>query len=385
MARASGGGSAKRNPRLAYLVTEDWYFLSHRLPMAQAAKAAGYDVHVITNVGSHGDAIVELGFELHHVRWRRGGINPIDLAALIGVVRGCYRSIAPDLVHHVALEPTVIGSLAALGLPTICLNAVTGWGFALTSAKPRARVARAAIEWILPRLLARRRSFALVQNDDDRTALAGLGVRDDRIFLIAGSGVDTELLRPLPEPGGRITIGFVGRLLESKGLRTLVAAHDLLARRGCAVRLLIAGDTDAANPDAISRAEIATWEAKRGIELLGHVSDIRQVWTAAHIAVLPSRREGLPKSLLEAAACGRPLVATDVPGCRAVARAGVNALLTPADDAAALADAIETLAQDEALRRRFGAASRRLAEAEFASQSIGRATVALYDRLLGKS
>ena len=151
------------------------------------------------------------------------------------------------------------------------------------------------------------------------------------------------------------------------------------------MRLLIAGAPDPANPDSIPAGEIATWSKRSGVELLGYVADIRAVWAAAHIAVLPSRREGLPKSLLEAAACGRSLVATDVPGCRAIARAGVNALLVPVDDAEALADVIDRLAQDAELRRRFGAASRRLAEDEFSSQRIGRETVALYDRLLGRA
>ena len=155
-------------------------------------------------------------------------------------------------------------------------------------------------------------------------------------------------------------------------------------RRGRAIRLLIAGDPDPPNPDSIPVAELAAWRQRPGVELLGHVADIREVWAAAHIAVLPSRREGLPKSLLEAAACGRPIVATDVPGCRAIARADVNALLCPPDDAAALAAAIERLAQDAELRARFGAAGRRLAEDEFSSRRIGRETVALYDRLLGR-
>ena len=295
------------------------------------------------------------------------------------------RRLAPDLVHHVALQPTVVGSLAVTGLPIVCLNAVTGWGFALTSAKAHARLVRGLLEWLLPRLLSRPRTAVLVQNDDDRAALADLGVPDERIFLIPGSGVDVDVLHPLPEPNGPITAGFVGRLLDSKGLRALIAAHELLARRGRAVRLLIAGDPDPANPNSIPPEEIAAWRERSGIVLLGHVADIREVWAAAHIAVLPSRREGLPESLLEAAACGRPIVATDVPGCRAIARADLNALLAPPDDPAALADAIDRLAQDADLRRRFGAASRRLAEDEFSSQRIGRETVALYDRLLGRA
>ena len=377
--------TAKAAPRLVYLVTEDWYFLSHRLPMAKAAQAAGYEVHVLTNVTGHERAIAALGFHVHPVEWRRGSMNPLGLLTMVRAIRRRYRALAPDLVHHVALQPTVVGSLAATGLPMACLNAVTGWGFAFVSPKARARVARRALEWLLPRLLNRPRAAALVQNTDDRAALAGLGVQADRIFLIPGSGVDVDELQPLPEPEGAVTVGFVGRLLDSKGLRTLVAAQELLAHRGRAVRLLIAGAPDPANPNSIPPAEIATWKARSGVELLGHVADIGAVWAAAHIAVLPSRREGLPKSLLEAAACGRPIVATDVPGCRAIAREGVNALLVPADDAAALADAIDRLAQDTELRRRFGAASRRLAEDEFSSQRIGRETVALYDRLLGRA
>ena len=181
-----------------------------------------------------------------------------------------------------------------------------------------------------------------------------------------------------------MTVGFVGRLLDDKGLRTLIAAHEILARRGQAVRLLIAGEPDPANPASIPPDEIAAWARRPGIDVLGHVADIRDVWKAAHIAVLPSRREGLPKSLLEAAACGRAIVATDVPGCREIARPDVNALLVPVDDAPALADAIARLANDGALRRKFGAAGRQLVEAEFSAAQVGKQTVALYDRLMAR-
>ena len=152
--------------------------------------------------------------------------------------------------------------------------------------------------------------------------------------------------------------------------------------RGQSLRLLIAGEPDPANPASIPAEEIAAWARRPSIEVLGHVDDIREVWRRAHIAVLPSRREGLPKSLLEAAACGRPMVATDVPGCREIARQNYNALLVPTDDAAALAAAIDKLTHDADLRRRFGASSRRLVETEFSAARIGDETVALYNRLL---
>jgi glycosyltransferase involved in cell wall biosynthesis len=370
--------------RLLYLVSEDWYFRSHRLPMALAAQRAGYEVHVATRVQADGAAIEALGFTLHPLDWRRGSTNPFDRLRLIGDVRRLYRSLKPDLVHHVALEPTVIGSLAALGLPVKTLDAMAGLGFVFTSRSPKALLTGFVVRGLLRFLLTRRDAAVLVQNEDDRAAIAALGVPADHVFLIAGSGVDADQLTPMPEPEGPVTAGYVGRLLDDKGLRTLIAAHGILAAQGRPVRLVLAGEPDPANPASIPAEEIASWKARAGIELLGHVADIRTVWARAHIAVLPSRREGLPKSLLEAAACGRAIVATDVPGCRVIARDGVNALLVPPDDPAALADAIDVLARDPALRQSFGAAGRRMVEEEFSSARIGAETVALYDKLLGQ-
>jgi glycosyltransferase involved in cell wall biosynthesis len=232
-------------------------------------------------------------------------------------------------------------------------------------------------------LFNRKNSALLVQNPDDQAALATIGIAPGRMVRIAGSGVDTDRLMPLPEPDTPSVVAYVGRLLENKGLRTLIEAHTRLAERGRPVRLLIAGDPDPANATSISPALLQQWRQHFGVTFLGHVADIQSVWAAAHIAVLPSRGgEGLPLSLLEAAACGRPLVATDVPGCREIARANVNAILVPVDDPDALADAIGTLASDADLRARYGAASRQLVEAEFSSARIGREVVALYRHML---
>jgi glycosyltransferase involved in cell wall biosynthesis len=370
--------------RLLYLVSEDWYFRSHRLPMAQAAQRAGYEVHVATRVQADGAAIEALGFKLHPLAWRRGSTNPFDRLRLIGDVRRLYRRLQPDLVHHVALEPTVIGSVAALGLPVRTLNAMAGLGFAFTSRSTKALLTGFVVRGLLRFLLTRRHAAVLVQNEDDGAVIAALGISPDRVFLIAGSGVDADQFVPMPEPMGPLTAGFVGRLLDDKGIRTLIAAHEILARRGRPVRLLLAGEPDPANPASIPPDEILSWKAREGVEVLGHVADIHEVWAAAHIAVLPSRREGLPKSLLEAAACGRAIVAADVPGCRVIARDGVNALLVPPDDPGALADAIEVLARDPVLRQTFGNAGRRMVEEEFSSARIGQETVALYYKLLGK-
>jgi len=187
----------------------------------------------------------------------------------------------------------------------------------------------------------------------------------------------------LQEPAAPVTAAFVGRLLDDKGLGVLMEAHDLLVKRGEDIRLLVAGERDPANPASFSESWIERWRQRPGVEFLGQVADIRDVWSRAHIAVLPSRREGLPKSLLEAASFGRPLVATDVPGCREIARENINALLVPVDDAAALAQAIARLAHDAELRRRFATQGRAIVAREFSSERVGTEMLAIYDRLLG--
>jgi glycosyltransferase involved in cell wall biosynthesis len=368
-------------PVLVYLVTEDWYFLSHRLPMACAALRAGYDVHVATNVVDGGAAIESYGFKLHPLNWRRGSARPHDLIRILGEIRALYKRLKPDLVHHVGVQPAIIGALASIGLAVVKLHAMAGLGFAFTSKTLRARVTGFAMRLLMRGLLNRPRNAVLVQNPDDRAAVTALGISPERIFLIPGSGVDTEALKP----AGVMTVGYVGRLLADKGVRSLVEAHGILAARGRDIRFVLAGEPDPANPASIPQAEIDSWKQTVGLDVLGHIKDIREIWAMSHIAVLPSRREGLPKSLLEAAACGRPIVATDVPGCREIARADVNALLVPADDAAALAEAIDRLASDPALRRRFGAAGRAMVEAEFSEHRIGAAIVTLYGKLLDRA
>jgi glycosyltransferase involved in cell wall biosynthesis len=369
---------------ILYLVSEDWYFVSHRLPMARAAKAAGFAVHVATRVDKHGDRIRAEGFELHPVVWRRGSLNPFRMLATVREIRRLYVSLRPDLVHHVALVPSVLGSIAALGLPIARLNAFAGLGFAFTSSTLKARAIRGIAAPLMRWLLNRPATAVLVQNPDDRQAVLALGVPAQAIALIPGSGIDVDRLRPLPEPDGIFTVGFVGRLLDDKGVRPLVRAHELLAARGIAVRLLLAGTPDPSNPASIPDSVIDSWRNRTNLVVMGHVSDIASVWAQAHVGVLASRREGLPKSLLEAAACGRALIATDVPGCREIARQDKNALLVPVDDAGALANAIETLMKDSALRHRFATESRRIAVEEFSDTRIGREIVALYKSLLAE-
>lgn len=370
-------------PRVVYLVSEDWYFMSHRLPMARAARNAGFEVHVATRVDRHGAAIKAEGFFLHPLAWSRGSLNPKNLMRLVAAVRKVYREIKPDLAHHVSVEASIVGSFAAIGLPFACVNAITGLGNLFYGGSAQERLTRWPLKSALGWLLRRPRSTVLVQNPDDLAAISSLGVDPSHIVLIPGSGVDTDMIRPLPEPAGPVAVGFVGRLLEYKGIRTLVAAHELLALRGRDVRLLIAGLPDETNRNSVTAADIASWTRQPNIVHLGYVDDIRTLWAEAHIAALPSRvGEGMPLGLLEAAACGRPLIATDTPGCRDLVRNGVNGVLVPRDDVPALAEAIDRLASDANLRRKYGEASRSVVEREYSSARVGRDVVALYRRLL---
>ncbi len=380
---AESGIVTGRTRKLLFVVTEDWAFLTHRLPMARAAHSAGWEVHVATSVADHGAAIVAAGFTLHPFRWRRSTRSLFGIAREIRQLRALYRREAFDMIHHVALKPVVIGSLAASGSSVPTANSVVGLGYGFTSRDIKRRVLSRVIAIALRTLLGRPKSVAIVQNPDDREVLLSIGVKPDRITLIPGSGVDTDMLLPTPEPGGPVRAAFVGRMLDDKGVRTLVEAHRLLRQRGVPLLLDLAGEPDPENPTSIKPAELDAWNREPGLAWLGRVNDISGLWARTHIAVLPSRREGLPKSLLEAAACGRPIVATDVPGCRQIARQGVNALLVPPDDPVALADALERLAGDAELRRRYGAASRKLVEQGFTDRDIGALTVALYDRLAG--
>jgi glycosyltransferase involved in cell wall biosynthesis len=373
-------GTAKT--RLLYVVTEDWAFLSHRLPMARAAREAGFEVHVATRVSNRAAAIEAERFVLHPIPFERGSLSPLAMFSTIAALRRVHRDVRPAVTHHVALQACVLGSIAALGQSTATVNAFIGLGYSFTSNAGKARALRRLIGLLLRFLLKGKNRIALVQNSDDAAALMSIGIAKDRIALIPGSGVDVDRFTPLPEPQEPPTFGFVGRLLDDKGIHTLIAAHRSLRARVPDARLIIAGTPDPANPASVTEAEAKSWNAQPGVSWLGHVNDIAGLWAQAHVAVLPSRREGLPLSLMEAAACGRAMIATDVPGCREIAVHDQTGLLFPLDDATALADAMARLAADPALRARYATAARKRVVEKFAAAIIARQIVELYRNVL---
>lgn len=370
--------------RLLFLVTEDWYFLAHRLPMAHAAKAAGYEVHVATRLKDGKEAIEKEGFVPHALGWSRGSLSPRGNFSAVLDIRRLLRELQPDILHNVSLKPVLLGGAASLGLPRVAVvNTITGRG-TLFAGQSRDGLTRKATGFALRLLLARERSRTTVENADDRDFLIALGGPADRIVVVPGSGVDTERLQPLPEPPPPVTAAFAGRMLAIKGVAELIQAFALLGQRGVSVQLLLAGDCDRENPGSLAPEQLCEFASLYGINWLGHVADIREVWAEAHFAMLASwGGEGVPMSLLEAAACGRAMVATDVPGSRDIVVDGVTGLTVPVGDVPALADAMAKLAGDAALRERLAKAARALVEEKFSAEKIGKQIVALYNELVG--
>lgn len=372
-------------PTLIFLVTEDWYFWAHRLPQARAAREAGFQVAVATRVDAHGDLIRAEGFILHPLTWRRGSTNPLaGLMAIVEIAR-LYRRTRPDIVHHVSQKSILIGSIAArLAGVRHVVNAFTGLGFLFTVDTPKTRTIRAVIGHILRGIAARPGVRFLVENPEDAATLTRLGiVPQAKLTLIRGSGVDLVRYDVLPEPEGPLVIGCATRMLRIKGVEDVMAAFRLLRQRGSDAQLLLAGAPDAENPAAISRSELDAWAAEPGVTWLGHVEDVRDVWAKAHVAVLASRGgEGIPMTLMEAAACGRPLIATDVAGCREVVISGETGISVPLGDIPALADAFARMVQDAVFRRGCGDRARKRVVDGLDAGTVGQKTVAVYRALL---
>lgn len=368
---------------ILYLVTEDWYFWSHRLPFARAARDQGARVIVACRFADHANRIRAEGFHAMEIPFDRSGMNPIRDLRTYRAIHDLYRRERPDLVHHVAMKPVLYGGIAAwrAGVPAV-VNAMAGLGFLFIGAGFKARLIRAFVEHAFRRLNNRDNTTLIVQNRDDAALFQErIGVAWKRIAVIRGSGVDIHRFSPMPEPKGDPIAVCVSRMLWDKGIGELVAAARLLRDRGVAMRVRLVGPTDA-NPASIPRETLDEWREEGIVEVHGSSDDVPGVYANAHIAVLPSYREGLPKSLLEGAAVGRPVVATDVPGCREICRdgeTGIRVSLHAVDD---LADALERLARDPSLRRSLGAGARAAVESDFAEEIVVDQTIALYARMI---
>lgn len=372
-------------PSVLFAVTEDWYFWSHRKPLAELLHREGCAITIATRFNRFEARLAEAGFNCIALPFERSLRHPVrDLRAVLLLWRAIRRTRA-DVVHLVSLKPILLSALALLcERRTRFVAAFTGMGYLFSSSDRRAHWYRRGVVAALRILLRRRTCWIIVQNADDRALLQSERLGEPaRTILIRGVGVDVGIFsyREAPADGPPVVV-LPARLIRDKGIEEFVAAARELKHRSVDVRCVLAGSDDPDNPAAIARATIDAWVEEGVVEWWGHRDDMPAVYHAAHIVCLPSYREGLPKVLIEAAACGRPLIATNVAGCREVCRDGVNGKLVPPRSAAALVEAIAELVAAPELRQRYGAAGRELVEAEFSLEQIGRETLAAYARIL---
>mgnify|MGYP002725586730 CR=1 FL=1 len=382
-------GATKRqttnSPRLLFLMNEALFFTTHRLPVAQAAQAAGYEVHVAAPFEAGPvEVISNCGFHYHDLPLKRGGRSLSGEARLLARCFRLIRLIKPDLVHHVAMKPVIFGGLVSrlMGVGAV-VHAITGMGFLFIRDDWPARIIRTLIMPLYRFALGHRNARVIFQNPDDLKLFIDRGlVREATTVMIKGCGVDMHQFAPVEPPAEPVVVMFPARILGDKGVHEFVHAARTLREAGSGARFVLVGRRDPANPTDVAEAAIKAWEAEGLVEWWGFRSDMPGVLRQAHIICMPSYREGLPRGLIEAAACGLPIVTADVPGCREVVAHGESGILVPVRDGRATAAAIGKLLDDPALRRSMGRAARQLALDEFTVEAFVADTMATYDAVL---
>lgn len=352
---------------------------------AKAAKKAGFKVYVVTRVGACGEEVRAAGFNLIHLDMKRASLRPFQLLREIGKVARIYRRIKPDIVHHIALRPIIVGSLAAfLARVGNVVNAPVGMGFVFSSNTIKAGLLRPFVTSLLKIALYGRHKITIVENDDDWKELVERElVKPDKLVVIEGAGVDLNAFRYVKrESKDRIVIMLAARLLKEKGVREFIEAAEILQRENLNCRFVLVGEPDRDNPGRIDDHELENWQGRNLVEWLGRSDSMTETILQADIFCLPSYREGLPKVLLEAGASGCAIITTDVPGCRQIVTHMSTGLLVPPRDAASIAEAIKRLVKDRGLRLSLADAARKKVESCFSNKIVNERTLSVYRHIL---
>lgn len=363
-------------------MTEDYYFWSHRLLIAKAAQAEGFDVYVATHVEKYREELKQQGLLVVSTLFSRSNKNLlIQIKALIQLIR-VFKKIKPDIVHNVALKAILFGTISSwMTRVPQTINLVAGLGVIFTDQSKKYRLISKLARMVARILFSSSNIWVIAQNQDDMREIHCMAPKA-RMKLVRGSGVDTTKYFPVSEPLGPVRVTLLARMLWHKGIGEFVKASRILKSWGENLDMQLVGGLDFGNPACISEQQLLDWQSVGLINWLGHQTDIARIWAESHIAVLPSYREGLPKSLLEAAACGKPMIAADTPGCREIVIDQHNGFLVPVQDAEALARAIQKLAHDSDLRVKMGNYSRQLVCREFSNEHVIEQTMELYRELV---
>lgn len=372
--------------KVILVATYDWYMYNFKLPIAQGLREQGFYVVLVTPPGPYVERMQDKGYVWREWALDRHSMNPLkELRALVHLLQ-IYRQEAPDIVHHFTAKGMLYGTIAArLARVQHIINAVTGGvsalGNVVSDRKWVYQIVKKFVGTVFQYTLSG--TEVIFQNPDDMEAFIGQKfVTRSRAHLIKGSGVDLEEFRGTNEREGLPTVILAGRLLWSKGVGEFVEASKHVRRRGKEIRFVLVGDTDKSNPKSVPGAQIEEWEEDGLVEWWGFREDMQAVFEQSHIVCSPSYyREGVPKVLIEAAACERPIVTTDMPGCREIVRNDKNGILVPPKNAEALADALIRLASDASLRRKMGRRGREIVKEEFSVERVVEQTMEVYDKL----
>ena len=374
-------------PKLMFVVNTDKFFMSHRLPIALAALQQNFEVHVAAALTNSIGEMQGLGLVVHPLSLDRRSTGVLSNGRTFFQILRVFMRVKPDVVHLVTIKPVLLGGLAARLAGVRCaVAAISGLGFVFLSHDIIAGVRRWLVGWLYRLALGHNNLKVIFQNEDDRTSLVRLiNLSRVKTALIRGSGVDLDEYPVSPLPEGPSVVMLAARLLVDKGVREFVEAARLLREHGNNARFVLVGNPDPGNPATITNGELRQWLAKGVVEHWGHRNDMPCVLAQSHIVVLPSYREGLPKILVEAAASGRTVVTTNVPGCRDAIEANKTGFLVPLRDADALVKAISSLLTDRSLCEEMGRAGRELAERTFDVTQVVKQHLHIYDELLQKA
>jgi len=349
--------------------------------VAQAARDAGYEVHIAAPKDIASEQILAgSGFHLHRLNMHRHRVNPVSEVRSFQEIYRTQRKLKPDIVHLVTIKPVLYGGIAArfARVPSV-VSAISGLGYAFVGANLKSRIINRLVKPLYRFALGHGAQKVIFQNDSDRMTIEGLGVDlSGKVEMIPGSGVDLEIFRPAPEPDGPVTVVVPSRLLREKGIAEFVEAARILKGEGSAARFVLVGDAPEGNPASFPQDVLDVWRAEKVVEFWGFRDDMPDVLRQSHIVVLPSYREGFPKALIEAAACGRAVITTNTPGCRNAVIENKTGRLVPVRDSAALAEAMRSLIEDRETRTNMGMAGREHAEQAFSIDHVTRRHLDIY-------
>lgn len=376
--------------KILFVVNVDWFFVSHRMPIALEALKKGYEVHIATNFTDKKEMLIELGLIVHPIQFKRSSMGLFSILNELREMINILNKVKPEIVHLISIKPVIIGGIASriARIPSV-ISAVSGLGFIFSSKGFLATFRQIIVKKLYKYAFSHPVQRIIFQNEDDRNVLLNwTGTAYEKTFLIPGSGVDLEKFKPAPFSSDVPVIVLVARMLSDKGVREFVQASKILKSSKeplCEqARFVLVGGIDLSNPASLKESELESWSSEGLVETWGHIKDIPSVLNGAHIVALPSYREGFPKVLMEAAACGRVTITTDVPGCRDAIAPNVTGLLIPVGDATALAEAIKSLLIDLPRCYSMGMAGRKYAEKEFDILQVIKAHMEIYEELLDK-